>query len=172
MDWVCHFLFTKYVLLYNLLTYSEGGDSLRFSSDLPALYVIESKLNSLRRRNVKRNLYVLLSLLVVASVVLAGCGGAAPATEAPVATEPPATEAPATEAPSAYEGMLVESPDCDYGGEFKSIEAVDEFTVKFTLCAPDPAFLSKVAFGVFAIQDSDYLTANGGDSAKMSEAPN
>src|SRR5215211_182928 len=121
MDWVCHFLFTKYVLLYNLLTYSEGGDLPRFNSDLPALYVIESKLNSLRRRNVKRNLYVLLSLLVVSSVVLAGCGGATPAaTEAPVATEPPATEAPATEmpatempateAPSAYEGMLVESP--------------------------------------------------------------
>ena len=49
----------------------------------------------------KRNLYVLLSLLVVASVVLAGCGGATPAaTEAPVATEAPATEAPATEMPA------------------------------------------------------------------------
>jgi hypothetical protein len=32
------------------------------------------------------------------------------------------TEAP-TEAP-AYEGMKVEAPNCDYGGEFKSIEAV------------------------------------------------
>src|SRR5829696_1702328 len=93
---------------------------------------------SLRRRNVKRNLYVLLSLLVLASVVLAACGGT-PATEAPVATEAPAippTEAPAateaaTEAPSAYEGMKVESPSCDYGGEFKSIEAVDAATVKF-----------------------------------------
>lgn len=131
----------------------------------------------------KRNLYVLLSLLVVASVVLAGCGGATPAaTEAPVATEAPATEAPATEmpateapateAPAAYDGMMVESPDCDYGGEFKSIEAVDQYTVKFTLCVPDPAFLSKVAFIAFAIQDSDYLTEMGGDSAKMSEAPN
>ena len=131
----------------------------------------------------KRNLFVLLSLLVIASVLTA-CGGApATATEAPVITEPPAeptempateapTEAPATEAPSTYEGMKTESPDCDYGGEFKSIEAVDEFTVKFTLCAPDPAFLSKVAFAAFSIQDEDYLNETGGDSAKISEAPN
>src|SRR5215207_8480983 len=35
----------KYVLLYNLCTYSEGGAALRSDSDLPALYAIESKLN-------------------------------------------------------------------------------------------------------------------------------
>ena len=44
------------------------------------------------------------------------------------------------------------APDCKYGGEFKSIEAVDQYTVKFTLCAPDPAFLSKVAFVAFSIK--------------------
>ncbi len=118
----------------------------------------------------KRNLYVLLSLLVLASVVLAACGGT-PATEAPAATdapateaptEAPATEAPATEAPSAYEGMMVESPDCDYGGEVKSIEAVDEFTVKFTLCVPDPAFPSKIAFTSFAIQPAEHLETTEG----------
>jgi len=129
---------------------------------------------------VKRNLFALLSLLVLASMVLSACGGAT-ATEAPTEepaapTEPPATEAPtateaATEAP-AVEGMKVEAPSCDYGGEFKSIEAVDAQTVKFTLCYPDPAFLSKVAFAAFAIQDSDYLTEMGGDTVKISEAPN
>jgi len=41
-----------------------------------------------------------------------------------------------------------------------------------TLCSPDPAFPSKVAFSVFSIQDKDYLDANGGDSVKMSDAPN
>jgi len=89
---------------------------------------------------VKRNLSVLLSLVVLASVVLAACG--APATEAPAAaTEAPAvaTEAPAaaTEAPAAaYEGSSVVAPDCEYGGEFKSIEAVDELTRQdHTLCA-------------------------------------
>ncbi|MDQ3005118.1 MAG: ABC transporter substrate-binding protein, partial [Chloroflexota bacterium] len=69
-------------------------------------------------------------------------------------------------------GEMVESPDCDYGGEFKSIEAVDQYTVKFSLCFPDPAFLSKVAFAAFAIQDADYLNETSGDSATMSEAPN
>jgi len=116
---------------------------------------------------VKRNLFTLLSLLVLASMVLAACGGAAteaPATEAPA---PPPTEAPVateapTEAPVAYEGMMVESPDCDYGGEFKSVEAVDEFTVKITLCVPDPAFPSKIAFTSFAVQPSEYLESTGG----------
>lgn len=131
----------------------------------------------------KRNLYVLLSLLVLGSMVLTACGGGAPATEAPAeptqppateapATEAPATEAPATEAPSSFAGEKVEATDCSYGGEFKSIEAVDQYTVKFSLCYPDPGFLSKVAFAAFQIQDSDYLTEMGGDSAKISEAPN
>jgi ABC-type transport system substrate-binding protein len=123
---------------------------------------------------VKRNLFILLSLLVIASVLTA-CGGApATATEAPpVVTEPPtevateepteaATEAPATEAPSTYEGMLVEAPDCEYGGEIKSIEAVDELTVKFNLCVPDPAFPSKIAFSSFAIQPAEHLEATEG----------
>jgi len=116
---------------------------------------------------VKRNLFTLLSLLVLASMVLVACGGGAteaPATEAPA---PPPTEAPVateapTEAPVAYEGMMVESPDCDYGGEFKSVEAVDEFTVKITLCVPDPAFPSKIAFTSFAVQPSEYLESTGG----------
>ncbi|MCX6055584.1 MAG: ABC transporter substrate-binding protein [Chloroflexi bacterium] len=64
------------------------------------------------------------------------------------------------------------APSCDYGGEMKSIEAVDAGTVKFTLCFPDPAFTSKVAFSAFAIQDKEYLDANSGDSMKMSVAPN
>ncbi len=114
----------------------------------------------------KKNLSVLLSLVVFASILLAACGAPAP-TAAPVATEAPvvATEAPvvATEAPVAYEGMSVSAPDCTYGGEFKSIEAVDELTVKITLCVPDPAFPSKIAFTSFAIQPSEYLEASGGN---------
>lgn len=72
----------------------------------------------------------------------------------------------------AFEGTSVSADSCDYGGEFKSIEAVDAYTVKFTLCYPDPAFPSKAAFGVFAIQDADYLNEMGGHSMKMSDAPN
>ena len=54
----------------------------------------------------KRNLFVLLSMLVLTSMILSACGTPATPTEAPVATEPPAaaTEAPtATEAPAVTE---------------------------------------------------------------------
>jgi ABC-type transport system substrate-binding protein len=50
-----------------------------------------------------------------------------------------------------------------YTGQLKSIEAVDDLTVKFELCNPDPAFLSKIAFSAFAIDDSDYLATAGLD---------
>ncbi len=133
----------------------------------------------------KRNLSVLLSLLVLASIALAACGGAAtqapatqPATAAP-ATTVPATTAPATEAATATSAPVpfvdnavvtdtsYAAKDCTYGGEFKSIEAVDELTVKITLCQPDPAFPSKIAFTSFAIQPSEYLQANGGKGALL-----
>ncbi|MFZ5881262.1 MAG: ABC transporter substrate-binding protein [Chloroflexota bacterium] len=121
----------------------------------------------------KRQISVLLTLVVLASLLLAACGSptAAPVTEAP-ATEAPATEAPATEAPAtevpatevvAYEGLSLMAPDCEYGGEIKSIEAVDELTVKITLCVPDPAFPSKIAFTSFAVQPSEYLESTGGN---------
>jgi peptide/nickel transport system substrate-binding protein len=120
---------------------------------------------------VKRNLFALLSLLVITSVMLTACGGAAteapapiedPATEAPAPTEAPATEAPETEAPADFDGMSVAAPDCDYGGKISSIEAVDQLTVVFNLCKPDPAFLAKVAFTPFGIQPSEYIEATGG----------
>ena len=63
---------------------------------------------------------------------------------------------------TAQDMMAVSAPDCDYGGEFQTIEAVDAQTVKFTLCVPDPAFPAKVAFSAFIIQSSDYLESTGG----------
>ena len=44
-----------------------------------------------------------------------------------------------------------------YAGNLKTISAPDPMTVVFTLCNPDAAFLSKMAFTVFAVNDSDYL---------------
>lgn len=55
----------------------------------------------------KRSLFVVLAMLVVASLVMSACGPAA--TAAPVATEAPATEAP-TEAP-----VATEAPASDIG---------------------------------------------------------
>ncbi len=63
---------------------------------------------------------------------------------------------------TAQDMMSVSAPDCDYGGQFQTIEALDERTVKFTLCVPDPAFPAKVAFSAFIIQSSDYLESTGG----------
>jgi len=129
-----------------------------------------------------RSLFALFALIVVASMVIAGCQPSATPTAAPTtgpeATKPPAevpTTPPAAETPAIrdnYVEMKVEAPNCDYGGEFKSIETVDKNTVKFTLCYPDPDFTSKVAFSVFSIVDKDFMDKNGGDSVKMSEAPN
>jgi len=129
---------------------------------------------------VKRNLFALLSLLMLASLVLAACGGTtateAPATDepaAPAVTEAPATEAPATEAPTAeptpipdvpiatFDGTSLSVPteECNgaYIGAVQSVVATDASTVTFTLCRPDPAFLSKIAFSPFSIYPSEWL---------------
>lgn len=61
-----------------------------------------------------------------------------------------------------FQPMSYAAPDCSYGGEIYKIEALDELTVKFTLCRPDPAFPSKVAFSAFSINSAEYLEATGG----------
>ena len=55
----------------------------------------------------------------------------------------------------------------DYTGILKKITAIDSGTVEFQLCAPDPAFLPKVAFSVFGIWDSDYLAAHAPDKSYL-----
>ena len=113
-----------------------------------------------------------LSGLAIAGLLIAACAPAAPTGNVPAAAEPtkPAAEAAPAEA-GPFEPLKVEAPNCDYGGEFKSMEAVDAMTVKFTLCAPDPAFPSKVAFVSNNIQDADYLAATGG-GGDLVEKPN
>ena len=101
----------------------------------------------------KRNLFAALSVLVLASVVLAACAGGPGA-------QPAAVQVEGLEEAD-FAPTKVEAPNCDYGGEIKSIEAVDELTVKVTLCVPDPAFPSKIAFTSFAIQPKEYLEFTG-----------
>jgi ABC-type transport system substrate-binding protein len=125
-----------------------------------------------------RKLSLFLSAVLLISL-FAGCAAPAAPTGSTGAEEPAATEEAATEATEAaaaapagpFEPLAVAAPDCEYGGLFSSIEALDEKTVKFTLCTPDPAFPSKVAFSSFAINDAGYLEATGG-GGDLVEQPN
>lgn len=118
-----------------------------------------------------RKRMLLLSVLLILGLVIGGCTAPASPSGA-TSEEPAATEAPAAAAPAGpFEPMVYAAENCDYGGLFKSMEAVDEQTVKFTLCYPDVAFPAKVAFSAFAINDADYLEATGG-GGDLIENPN
>ncbi len=97
------------------------------------------------------------------------------ATDTPGATTPGATTpAPITnrypvegevtcrdgDTPGSFNGV-------EYRGNLRLIEATDDSTVVFHLCSPDVAFLQKLAFIVFGINDSDWLEQHGGGGAEF-----
>lgn len=137
---------------------------------------------------IKARFFQSLSVAAASAMLLAACGGATPVpptsvpavptaapkpTDAPKPTEAPkATEAPkptAVPAPT-FKGDKLEAADCK-AGEFKTIEAVDAMTVKFTLCAPDPALPQKLTGSAFGIMQKDDIKATGGDAKKISDKP-
>ncbi len=73
----------------------------------------------------------------------------------------------------AQDAMKLEAPDCGptYTGNLKAIEVVDKYTFKLTLCAPDPAIPSKVAFSALAIHSSDQLKATNGGGDELLSNP-
>ncbi|MDM8529056.1 ABC transporter substrate-binding protein [Anaerolineales bacterium HSG24] len=68
----------------------------------------------------------------------------------------------AADEPAAASDAGGDDASCEYGGLIKSIEAVDDLTVKFNLCSPDVAFPSKMAFTAFSIHPSEYLEETSG----------
>ena len=117
-----------------------------------------------------------LAVIGTIAIVVSACGGAAtPAPSATAAASTPASAAPASQAASqaAYAGMTYPESGpapcgvAPYTGEMKQIKALDRLTVEFQLCAPDPAFLPKVAFSVFGIWDSDYLAKHAKDKSYL-----
>jgi ABC-type transport system substrate-binding protein len=95
---------------------------------------------------------------MVLGLVLAACTSGSPSQE-------PSGSAAASEEESQAPFVATSYPeggpaDCAYGGEFSQIKAVDELTVEFSLCYPDPAFLSKIAFTSNAINDTAWLENN------------
>ena len=114
-----------------------------------------------------KSLYTLLTLIVLVSIALAACAPKAPPT--PEATKVPTPKPPeptAEPTPIPFVGMSVAAPNCDYGGKVKEIKAVDEFTVAFSMCRPDPAFTAKAAFASFGIYSSEWLMANANAANK------
>jgi peptide/nickel transport system substrate-binding protein len=104
----------------------------------------------------------LLALLAIVAIVFAACGGAAspsPSSAAPTggASQPPAASEEPFEAISYPETGEAPCGQEGYTGNFKKISAPDRYTVVFDLCGPDVAFLSKIAFSSFAINDAGWL---------------
>ncbi len=100
-----------------------------------------------------KKLFNLLALLLIASMVLAACGGSTGDADSGDDGSADSGE---------FEPMSLVAPDCDYGGKIQSIVAVDRLTVEFTLCKPDPAFLAKIAFTPFGIQPAEWIAETGG----------
>jgi ABC-type transport system substrate-binding protein len=113
----------------------------------------------------------LLALVAVAAIIFSACGGAA--SSPPASTEPSPSPAESVAPAEAYpaEGEVTcgtggnpgSFNDVDYSGNLKKIEAPDPMTVVFTLCNPDVAFLQKVAFSVFGINDSGWIETHAAD---------
>ena len=114
-----------------------------------------------------------LAVLAVSVLLIAGCGSST-STQAP-ATAAPATAAPVSEAPAEFTAMSYpetgEAPCgvAPYTGNFKKISALDAKTVEFQMCNPEVAFLAKVAFAAFGINDADYLAAHAQDKSILDQ---
>jgi ABC-type transport system substrate-binding protein/predicted small secreted protein len=102
----------------------------------------------------RKSLLTILAMILIAALSLSACNTGSTEGEGGVSAEDLPTS-------------LV-APDCDYGGKIKSIEAVDDLTVKFTLCKSDPAFESKIAFTPFGIQPAEHIVATGGTGDLLS----
>jgi peptide/nickel transport system substrate-binding protein len=118
----------------------------------------------------------LAALAASAAIVFGACGGATTTTAPSTGTESTApTTAPASVEP--IEGMTYpESGESacgteGYSGQMGLIKALDARTIEFTLCGPDAAFLSKVAFTSLAINDTEVLTATGGGGEELVRNP-
>lgn len=109
------------------------------------------------------------SVLAIAALVLASCGTQTGAS--PSAADDEESAAPAESADTAFEGMSYpEDGPAECGTDtnpsnISEIRAEDESTVVFTLCAGDVAFLSKIAFSSFAIDDTAWLEQYGADGS-------
>ena len=122
------------------------------------------------------------ALVAVFALVAAACGTSTGDTTTTAGETTQTTEAPSGDtttsvaASAGFEGQVLNSGGCGselgyndadgnaatYTGKIDTLTALDENTVEFVLCNPDPAFLAEIAFGVFGIQPAEHLEATGG----------
>ena len=89
-------------------------------------------------------------------MVAAACGGSSSSSADTIAF-----------APKAY--PEAGAADCADGYGFKRITSTDTSTVVFELCAPDVAFIQKLALTNYQINDSGYLTAATADGSIVTD---
>ncbi len=68
------------------------------------------------------------------------------------------------------EMLSFSAADCDYGGNLKSVEALDSLTVQITLCNTDALFEQKVASLGLSIHPAEYVNATGGEGDLLTHA--
>jgi peptide/nickel transport system substrate-binding protein len=109
--------------------------------------------------------------LVALALVVAACGGEPEATATPSTSQSPTpTPTPAiTEIPFAAGSFPATGTACDvegYEGRLGRVEAVDRRTVRFELCAPDAAFLARLAHPVANVLDATSFARLARDPAE------
>lgn len=116
---------------------------------------------------IRKSTWRIVALFAALALVAAACGSNDSDTTTTQAQQTTTTSGPTatTAGGPDFEAIVATAGGCDYGGLFDTIEAVDKLTVKFTLCQPDVAFASKVAFSAFGIHPSEYLESTGGGGA-------
>lgn len=146
----------------------------------------------MRKFNPALNRFFLLLCLL-----LSACSSVSPqspaATSAPTSTDIPVTPTvappqasptpgvtaqavegiPTTATPEPFQPGGLSAPDCSSGGLLRSIEAPEQYVVRFNLCYPDPAFLAKIARPNFGIYPREWLeqTGGGGQGSLLLEKP-
>ncbi len=87
-------------------------------------------------------------------------------------TSTPAVQTLETAAQSDFLPAAYSAENCSYGGKFLKIESLDALTVRFKLCSPEVAFLSKIAFPPFSIYPAALLEQSGvGKDSQLLKSP-
>ncbi len=68
------------------------------------------------------------------------------------------------------EMLSFSAADCDYGGNLKSVEALDSLTVQISLCNTDALFEQKVASLGLSVHPAEYVNATGGEGDLLTHA--